>query len=149
MIDPMILPIIALGLPVILVPIVMGIRHARIERELEHAERMKALEQGRTLPGDEPWWSPARVCVAIGAGVPVGTFGIAFLANDTNAWIAAGLVGGAGVVGGTILAYRYFTQYFQAKSREHIDLAKPFVDHDAYDVVSQRSGSYQTQSQSF
>ena len=30
---------------------------------MEHIERMKALELGRTLPQDEPWFSPVRIAV--------------------------------------------------------------------------------------
>ena len=59
----MIIPIVAMAIPIVLVPVVLGIRHARLERELEHAERMKALELGRTLPEDEPWWTPPRISV--------------------------------------------------------------------------------------
>src|SRR5262245_9376176 len=66
-------------LAVILVPVVLGLRQARIERELEHAERMKALELGLSLPKDAPFWSPLRLSAAIGAGVPVAAFGIAFV----------------------------------------------------------------------
>ena len=40
-----------------------GIRLERTKRELEHKERMRALELGRSLPGDGSWLSPlARVC---------------------------------------------------------------------------------------
>ena len=50
-----IIPIVGMSIPIILVPVILGLRHARLERELEHAERMKALELGRTLPKDEPF----------------------------------------------------------------------------------------------
>ena len=36
------------------IPIAFHFRHERRKRELEHIERMKALELGRTLPQDEP-----------------------------------------------------------------------------------------------
>ena len=52
------IPIVALAIPIVLVPVVLGICHARNERELEHSERMKALELGRALPGDESRWTP-------------------------------------------------------------------------------------------
>lgn len=35
-----------------------GIRLEKTKRELEHKERMRALELGRSLPGDVPWLSP-------------------------------------------------------------------------------------------
>src|SRR5262245_49333221 len=113
MIDPLLIPIAGIGLPIVLVPVILGIRHARYERELEHAERMKALELGRTLPRDEPWWTLPRISVAIGAGVPAAVFFCAFLASGELhdpevAWVGASLVSLASVVCGTILAARHF-----------------------------------------
>ena len=81
MMDPIIIPIVGMAIPIVIVPVALGIKYARRERELEHAERMKALELGRTLPQDEPLWSPGRLCLAIGVGVPIGVFGFAWLAS--------------------------------------------------------------------
>jgi hypothetical protein len=150
--DPLLIPIAGMSIPLILVPTILVLRHARLERELEHAERIKALELGRTLPQDEPWWTPARICVAIGAGVPIGVFGLAFLAGQTMhdaepAWIAAGMVGVAGVLCGTFLAGRYITHSSPSKWVVDLGQTKPDVEADAFDVVSSRGGSYQTQSQ--
>ncbi|HEV3165177.1 MAG TPA: hypothetical protein VGZ22_14215 [Isosphaeraceae bacterium] len=131
--------LIVIGLPVIL-----GIRYALRERELEHIERMKALEVGQTLPRDEPWWSPQRLCVAIGAGVPVGIFLIALIASqsgwqhDAFVWPAAGSVGMAAVICGTILAAklpRALARTYEANSRA---ASKAALDPDTYDVVSRR-----------
>src|SRR4051812_750308 len=110
-----IIPIVGMLIPIVLVPTILSLRQARLERELEHAERMKALELGRTLPRDESWWSPARICVAIGAGVPVGVFFCAWMASNPHAsqlmlWPSAGVVGLAGVIGGTFLANRHLAR---------------------------------------
>ena len=61
---------------------------------MEHIERMKALELGRTLPQDEPWLSPVRIAVLIGGVVPLGAFvtvGIATAAVGFHEamWLAA------------------------------------------------------------
>jgi len=111
-------------------------------RELEHAERMKALAVGRSLPQDEPWWSPPRICLAIAAGVPASVFFVAFLASESlgfheEIWLSAGIVGLAGVVSGSLLANRHLA------AREWLgDNApwgsKPDVEADAFDVVSSR-----------
>jgi len=139
MIDALILPIVAMGIPVVLVPAVMGMKHARRERELEHAERMRALELGRTLPQDESWWSPARLGLAIGLTVPIGVFfcaAVATLLDDFHdtIWVASAIVGVAGVVCGSRLAGR------QSASQGYVgtDFAKPSVDEDAYDVAGMR-----------
>jgi hypothetical protein len=141
--DPLVIPIVGMAIPIILVPVILGLRHARLERELEHAERIKALELGQTLPQDEPWWTPARICVAIGAGVPVGVFGCALMASHSIGyqepiWTAAGVVGVAGVLCGTFLTGRYFAQYAQAKSIRSEGFAKPVFEPDAFDVVGTR-----------
>ena len=52
------------GLSIAALAIILGIRHDRRKREMEHIERMKALELGRTLPQDEPWLSPAKIAAA-------------------------------------------------------------------------------------
>jgi hypothetical protein len=142
MIDPMLIPIAAIVLPVVLVPIILGIRQARHERELEHAERMKALELGRTLPRDESWWSLPRIGVAIGGGVPAVVFFCAWQASETlddplPAWIAATVVGLAAVISGSVLSARH---YLRGSGPAEIggNNGKLHVDEDAYDVVSSR-----------
>src|SRR4051794_15887477 len=81
MIDPLLIPIAGISLPVVLVPVVMGLRHARRERELEHTERIRALELGRTLPRDESWWTLPKITVLIGLGVPFVAFTCALQAS--------------------------------------------------------------------
>src|SRR5262249_23690460 len=108
MIDPSVIPIVAIVMPVILVPIILGIRFERYKRELEHAERIKALELGRSLPGDGSWWTLPRISVAIGAGVPSAVFFCAWQAssslhNPEPAWAFAGIVGLAAVISGSVL----------------------------------------------
>jgi hypothetical protein len=123
------------------VPIGLHYRNERRKRELEHIERMKALEFGRTLPQDEPWWSPARLAVLIGAGVPLGGFLCVGLATSAvgfheSMWIAATMVGIASVISGSILAGQSFSQ---KKTSAPYDVTKPDVEEDAYDVVSARA----------
>ena len=48
-----------LGIGIAYFAIYLGLRQEKLKRELEHKERMKALEMGRSLPGDLPWLSPA------------------------------------------------------------------------------------------
>jgi hypothetical protein len=136
----LVLPVVAMGVPVVLVPIIMGIRLGRHERELQHAERMKALQLGRTLRIDEPWWTPARISVAIGAGVPICVFFFAWLASghehfQTPIWLSAGLVGVSAVVGGTTLAHRNLSRAQDGPSTANGHLAKPTFDAEALDVA--------------
>jgi len=138
------IPMMGILLPIILVPTIMGIKYAQKERELDHAERMKALELGRILPRDESWWSPARISVAFGVGVPIGVFLCAAKASvEPNAWslviwLSAGVVGLAGVVSGAFLAFHHFEH--TANPHRDVDYAgsKPMVEADAFDVVGSR-----------
>jgi hypothetical protein len=145
----LIIPIVGMAIPIILVPVILGLKHARLERELEHAERMKALELGRTLPKDVSLSAPSPIGMAFGVGVPVGVFFCAWMASThENAspvaiWASAGVVGLAGVVCGAILAYRQLDTS-SAGPRVENGLAgtgKPEIDadhYDAFDVVGSR-----------
>lgn len=142
MLDPLIIPIVGVSIPVVVVPAVMLSKWAITKRQLEHAERMKALELGLTLPGDEPWWSPPKIAVGLGVIVPLGVFFLAWLASESlgsepRIWIAAMIVGTTGVGCGTTLAVRYLAHREQVlMTADRYD--KPFVDEDAFDVVGTR-----------
>jgi len=132
---------------VVAIPIHYAVMHARRERELEHAERMKALELGRPFPGPEveARWSPAWVAVAIGAGVPIASFLLAGLATPEvhneiayAIWPAAGAVGVAGVICGTVLAARLPASGRPSRGFEAADAKSAVCDPDAIDVVGRR-----------
>jgi len=143
--SPLVIPIITLLLPIVIVPTVLGIRYARAERELEHAERMRAMELGLTHPRDEAWWTPARICVMIGAGVPVAVSFCTWMASAAvgyhkDMWVMSGMVGISAVICGTTLASKHFTHRARLESRaaRGFDAKPMMVDDDAYDVVSSR-----------
>ncbi|SIO59023.1 hypothetical protein SAMN05444166_5898 [Singulisphaera sp. GP187] len=145
--DPSIavIPIVGMSIPIILVPVSLGLRHARLVRELEHAERMKALELGRTLPKDEPFWGPARLSLAFGLGVPTAVFFFAWMASHEEntaqipLWISAGVVGLGGVISGAVLAYRQLERWWAGPHVEDYRTHKPAnIDEDAFDVVGSR-----------
>jgi hypothetical protein len=128
------------GLSIAPLAIIMGIRHDRRKRELEHMERMRALELGRKLPQDEPWLSPMKIAVVIGGVVPLVVFtSVASATVKTGfheeMWIAAAIVGTAGLISGSALAANTLKR--EATSTGSLD-SKPYVEEDAYDVVSSR-----------
>ena len=139
--DPLIISIVALLIPIVIVPVALGIKYARHERELEHAERMRALELGRTLPQDEPWWNPPRLAAAIGVGVPIGVFFWAAIGGSgpgphEEVWIGATTVSVAAVISGSVLAGKHYARVGAAAQAGQ---AKPdLVDADAFDVVGRR-----------
>jgi hypothetical protein len=139
------IPIVGMLIPIIIVPTALAMKQAQRARELEHAERMRALELGRTLPQDENGWSPPRICVAIGAGVPIGVFLCAWLASQSGGqpeliWPMAGGVGVTAVICGSLLAARHFTLRAEAEIGTHAadSNGKTPIDADAYDVVGSR-----------
>ncbi len=141
--ESFVIPLVALLIPIIIVPTAMGFKHARLLRELKHAERMRAMELGRTLPEDEPWWSPSRLAAGIGLGVPLGSLLVALMvASDSPpqrdpVWVAAGIIGLGGVIGGTLLAGHQITARRKAEAT-YPSNGKPVYDPDAFDVVSSR-----------
>jgi predicted permease len=143
MIDPLLIPIFAVLLPIVLVPIILGIRYKRYERELEHTERIKALELGRSLRSDDSWWTLPRISVAIGVGVPAVVFCCAWQASESlqdpkPAWICAAVVGTAAVISGSFLAARYFLGRDDPMQVGYGVNGKSRVDADAFDLVSSR-----------
>jgi hypothetical protein len=134
------IPIFGMLIPIIIVPVALGIKHSRHLRELDHAERIKAMELGRKLPGDDKWETAPQLAALIGAGVPIGVFGFAWLTSmmtgfHQDIWMSAMTVGVAGVICGTILAAKHFARQAGA---ENLSAAKPTYDADAFDVVSSR-----------
>jgi hypothetical protein len=130
----------AILVPSIGIPVFLGLRHERWKRSLEHEERMRALELGRPLPGDESWWSQARIGLMIAAGVPIGVFFMATLATGAagfqeGIWIPAAVVSLAAVLCGSMVAGH--SPGTDPKSVEQAAY-KPAVEEDAYDVVSAR-----------
>jgi hypothetical protein len=128
------------GLSIGALAIILGIRHDRRKREMEHIERMRALELGRTLPQDEPWLSPAKLAALFGAVVPLGVFVSVGTATSSSGyheemWLAATCVGITAVISGATVAC------LSGRTRKASDspaAVKPYIEEDAYDVVSSR-----------
>ncbi len=120
-----------------------GIRLERAKRELEHKERMRALDLGRSLPGDRSWLSPLRAGVLIAAAVPIGVVGFASQASlavgyQEGIWQVAGIVSCFAVVGGTVLGSLASARQSQNALESAGRIDKEQVEEDAYDVVSAR-----------
>lgn len=127
------------------------VRNAQRRREWAHVERMRALEMGLPVPPHDASRVKAAVCIAIGAGVPLMTFGIALAAYQegpvryVELWIAPGIVSGLGVVGACILTGILFGGKSSPEdptgaggATAHRNGVKPAYDPDALDVVGRR-----------
>ena len=132
------IPILALLIPIVIAPTAIVFRYARRVRELDHVERMRALELGRILPKDERWWSPGRLPAAVGAFLPLGSLVVAFFASESigfreSIWASCGAVAVTAVICGTFLIARSQSQ----SSADRIG-SKPYFDPDELDVVGRR-----------
>jgi hypothetical protein len=114
------------------IPMALHVRGEQRKRELEHIERMKALELGRPFSGedeDATWYSPMRIAFAVGVGVPLGAFFSAALSSmaigfHEPVWIATGIASLAGVISGSTVAGHHLTLRHKAT---HPHTGKPYV----------------------
>lgn len=133
-----VVPLAGIALPVILVPMIMGIRQASKKREFEHLERMRALEMGQPVPGESNW-PEAFACAMIGAGVPIGAFLFTFLAAVNmprlpgEVWLAPAVVSCFALMASAGLAKTLFHPTKAVKADVKLQM-----DPDAYDVVGSR-----------
>ena len=125
---------------------ILGLKQAHRRKEMEHLERIKALEMGVSpLPGGLDW-PGAAVCIAIGAGVPIGSFAVVLLAalatHVPNAiWVAPVFVSFSAVSAARKLATRLIDPRSGGKKPAYAPsttTGKPAFDPDAFDVVGSR-----------
>ena len=139
-----VIPVVAILMPLFLVPTIILLKQAGRKREWEHRERMKALELGLPVPGSEAW--TGRAAIAVGGIMPVGVFAVAWLASvsshhpDESPWLAAAIVGGLGVfcgarLVGSLAGRRGGDESAEAAVRP-AGLRKPAFNPDAYDAIA-------------
>ena len=80
--DPLIIPIVGILMPLVLVPSVLVLKHRHKRREWEHRERMRAMEGPMPLARSAGAVGSGGVA-AIGAGVPMASVLAAFLTGLT------------------------------------------------------------------
>ncbi len=132
-----------LGIGIAYYAIHFGIRLERTKRELEHKERMMALELGRSLPGDTPWLTPLLIGFAIALSVPVAAFGFATVSTlavgyHADIWQAAGGVSVFSVLCGSVVVCLSAARQARPEGEHLANEGKSQVEEDAYDVVSAR-----------
>ncbi len=121
-------------------------KQAHRRKEMEHLERIKAMELGIMPSSAGLTWPAAASCIAIGAGVPVGSFAVCWLASLTahvpgGIWVAPVFVSLSAIQAARKIAYRSLDLKSGAKWPTSIpskSTGKPEFDPDAYDVVGSR-----------
>ena len=144
--NPLVIPVVALMVPMVIVPTALWFRYRLRVREMEHAERIRSIELGAALPTEGRLnWPGAALCIAIGGLVPIGSmlaawgvvaqnadeggvFGIALVVSCVAIWAAQSLANrmlrGAGEV--------------EPSPENSRATAKSHHDPDAFDVVGSR-----------
>jgi hypothetical protein len=149
--DPLLIPIVAILMPVILAPTVMILRHRHDRRHWEHVERMKAMDFHVPIQSPRPLEKVANVA-AIGAGVPAVSVIAAFLTTliweppaegdpsmvPAVAWVCAVLISAGAMVTSLILTFMHHRVPQQADASAAIYNGKPIYEPDAFDVVASR-----------
>ncbi len=79
--EPLLIPVIAILMPLALVPTILILKHRHRRRQWEHLERMKAMET--QLPVSVQHTIGGGAATAIGAGVPAVSVLGAFLSSLT------------------------------------------------------------------
>jgi hypothetical protein len=148
--EALIIPVVAILMPLFLVPTIITLKHRHQRREWEHRERMKAMELGLPVPRGQDTWGGKSV-LSVGAGVPIASAFAAFLTCTDGppevdriplaaiAWGSAALISGGAMITSLILALllaRSRTSADPALADHH---AKPVFDPDSFDVVGARA----------
>ena len=147
-INVLVIPIVAILMPVVLVPTILMLKHRTLKREWQHKENMKAIEMGMPAPSPTAGGS----VVAIGAGVPIASVIAAALTSLSYqptspgdevpifgiAWGCAFLISVLGMATSLFLAHIQGRARKETGSLHAMRDGKPVFDPDAYDVVSSR-----------
>jgi hypothetical protein len=152
-IDPLFIPIVAILMPLALVPMILILKHRHSRREWEHKVRMKAMEIQMPVAPSQRHGRGTGIA-AIGAGVPIASVVAALLASttieessipqDTVAihaiiWGCAFLISICAFVTSVVIALVSRKPASETTSVEQPMDVKPAFDPDAYDVVSSRA----------
>jgi len=121
-------------------------RSARVK----DAERARLIELGFVPPPRGSRWPQAIYCLAVGAGVPIGTFLITWLASQArnapdHLWVAPTVVSVAAVVASAVVASISFWRADRPSSRpealaSHAGKPPVHADAEALDFAGRHPG---------
>ncbi len=151
-ISPMLIPIVAILMPLILAPMLTILKHRHHREEWRHLERMRSIEHGLPSTTGQALGQSFAVA-AIGLGVPFFAVLGAFLTSivvpapspleeipiAVVAWGCAMLISMGALATSVILTVLSLRAARETRSQMASDHRyKPAYDPDAYDVVSSR-----------
>jgi hypothetical protein len=145
------IPIVAILMPLVLVPTTLFMKHRQQRRKWEHLERLRAMEVQMPMPARQALGRAGGIA-SIGAGVPVvAVFGALLttllwepldsgdaVAVPAIAWGCALLISVGAMLTSLKLASMQHAAWRELNSVERSDDFKPAFDPDAFDVASSR-----------
>jgi hypothetical protein len=146
------IPIVAILMPLVLVPTTLFMKHRHQRRKWEHLERLKSLEAQNPMPMRQALTGAGGVA-AIGAGVPaVSVLGALLttlmwepleigdsVAVPAIAWGCAFMISVGAMLTSLKLASMHHAAWRESGAVDRGDDFKPAFDPDAFDVVSSRN----------
>jgi hypothetical protein len=149
--DVLYIPIVAILMPLVLVPTTLFMKHRQQRRKWEHLERLKSLEVQMPMPMRQALGGAGGIA-AIGAGVPAIAVVGALLATliwepqeigdavavPAIAWGCALLISAGAMLTSLKLASMHHAAWKESWAADRGDEFKPAFDPDAFDVVSSR-----------
>jgi hypothetical protein len=145
--DPVIIPIVAILMPLALVPTILFMKHRHQRREWDHLERMRSLDRSVPFPTGNDGARSSGVA-AIGAGVPIASVIAAFLTCVSADIRSEDQIPMAGIAWGCALLISVGAMatslllQVRARRKSNSDAStvdkSAIYDPDAYDVVSSR-----------
>jgi hypothetical protein len=148
--DELVIPLVAILMPLVLVPTVLILKFRQKRREWKHQERLRALDLG--LPGgDFSTRLSGGSVVAIGAGVPIAAVLTSLIAMSSIpvshpdympiiaiTWGCSVVISIAALITSLVLGVMVMRSSKTAESVDTLAGFKPSFEPDAYDVVSRR-----------
>jgi hypothetical protein len=148
--EALIIPVVAILMPLVLVPTIITLKHRHKRREWKYQERLRAMDLGLQPVDSGPRLSGGSV-VAIGAGVPIAsvigaiftTLSVPYHNPDylpiiAVAWGCAVIISTAALLTSLVLGVLVMRASKAAQSADALASLKPSFEPDAYDVVSRR-----------
>jgi hypothetical protein len=147
--DILVIPIVAILMPLVLVPTIMTLKFRQSRKEWEHLERMRAMELGLRMPPDQVAGATKSIAW-IGAGVPIFSICAALVAcmdgpNSVDGvplaaivWGVAAMISGGALLTSLLIAFAIARPRKPADSPFVASNGKPAFDPDTFDVVASR-----------
>jgi hypothetical protein len=148
--EELLIPLVAILMPLVLVPTILVLKFRHKRREWKHQERLRAIDLGS--PGIEASSGlNGQAVVAIGTAVPIASVFAALFTTMSLpeshpdympiiaiAWGCAVMISIGSLITSLVLGVMVLRANRSVESVDQLSSLKPSYEPDAYDVVSRR-----------